>query len=859
MNRLTDAMRRATPNDRRQATLLLFSMALYLFHITWFSVWQIEDAAITYAYARNFAAGDGFVTWAGGPWVEGFSNPTWTLLLSVGAWLGLDPFALGKLLGAGFGLATLPLAWVWARRLQPHDDSLWPALAPLALALSTQFSMWTVAGLENGLFGFLLASGAVLLLREGDRASVGWSGIPLGLLAMSRPEAPLYAGLAVLVGGIHPVRVGGFRWAASFFVLSAGPFFAWHAWRIQAFGWLFPNTYYAKLGEQKFFPWSWSQRCWAYLRSWSLTSGHVLLLPAFALGQAGLRRGPARLALVVVAVLWLLLLPGVTFFHDFIPGVTFWKEPPGVMYARVPWLVFTAAVFLVLGAARGLREGRTLALVLVLAVFAFSVYSGGDWMRGGRWFSLCSVPLAVLLADAVRTTALWAPWQRLAPDTRALCIAAPVLLANVGQTVDVLLNVDTTPFDVRRRVLFLQAVRDRLHIDHVRHTEVDMGANLYFSGFEIVDLAGLANVPIAHHHYPTWFVDTYFQHEATPTIAHIHGSWANKTKVYKRPWFRKDYLEIPGFGQSYFIYLHNGTYVRRDLFVEPLWEDGARQTTFGRRLRLDDLRTPAPEVHPGGTLYVEVGWSVRRAPVPFRAVAFLHREGRIVSFELPPAYDWLDVTKWHTQQTMIGRHTLHLPADLEPGSWDLGIVVFDEGPFGTVQPAEAGPDTALYAKGEMHWRGAIEVRSHTEVEQTATVGLGRAVEAARDQRCEEADAHWAVARRHLAPEDPWQADARAAADRERAQCWAQRALEQQDPAALRTARQLDHRAPVVRAASIELADRWQAEGDAAAARGDQSGTWTGWTRAVAADPTRTALIRAVEELRERHHGAKKNE
>lgn len=859
MSWLTEQMRRATPNDRRQVTLLLLSMALYLFHITWFSLWQIEDAAITYAYARNFAAGDGFVTWAGGPWVEGFSNPTWTLLITAGIALGLDPFPLGKLLGAGFGLATLPLAWIWARRLQPHEDSLWPAIAPLALALSTQFSMWTVAGLENGVFGFLLASGSVLLLREGDRPSIGWSGIPLGLLAISRPEAPMYAGLAVLVGAFHPLRVGGFRWLASFFVLSAGPFFAWHAYSLGVFAWPVPNTYYAKLGEQKFFPWSWGQRCWSYLRSWSLNSAHILLLPAFALGQSGTRGWPARIALGMVGVLWLLLVPGLTFFHDFLPDVSFWKEPEEVMYVRVPWLVLTAGVLLVLGAARGVREGRTLAAVVVLAVFAFSIYSGGDWMRGGRWFSLCSVPLAVLLADAVRAVALAVPWARFTPDTRAFLVAAPVLLANVGQTVDVMFNVDTSPFDVRRRVLFLQGVRDRLHIDHVRHTEVDMGANLYFSGFETIDLAGLCNVPIAHNHYPVWFVDTYFQHEKTPTMAHIHGSWANKTKVYKRPWFRKDYLEIPGFGQSYFTFLHNGTYVRRDLFVEPVWDDGPRQTLFGRRLRLDDLRTPAPEVHPGGTLYVEVGWSVRRAPIPFRAVAFLHRDGRVVSFELPPAYDWLDVTKWHTQQTMIGRHTLRLPDDLEPGSWDLGIVVFTEDAFGTVQPADEAPEQALYMQGEMHWQGAIQVRSRDAVEASATIELGNAVLAARDARCEEADDHWASARRFLAPEDPWHATGRPAADKERARCWAGRALAEDDVALLTKARQLDHRDSAVHAVSQQLADRWQAEGDVAAAQGDEDGQWKGWTQALVADPTRAWLVRSVEELRERHHGAKKNE
>ena len=44
--------------------------------------WEVEDAAITFAYARSFAEGDGLVPQPGAERVEGYSNPTWLLLFA---------------------------------------------------------------------------------------------------------------------------------------------------------------------------------------------------------------------------------------------------------------------------------------------------------------------------------------------------------------------------------------------------------------------------------------------------------------------------------------------------------------------------------------------------------------------------------------------------------------------------------------------------------------------------------------------------------------------------------------------------------------------------------------------------------
>lgn len=58
-------------------------------HATAYGRWIVDDAAITYAYARSIATGAGPVLQPGAEPVEGWSNPAWLGLLVLGRWAGL--------------------------------------------------------------------------------------------------------------------------------------------------------------------------------------------------------------------------------------------------------------------------------------------------------------------------------------------------------------------------------------------------------------------------------------------------------------------------------------------------------------------------------------------------------------------------------------------------------------------------------------------------------------------------------------------------------------------------------------------------------------------------------------------------
>src|SRR5215831_18915345 len=63
-------------------TAAVLPFALFLAHAWLLRDWLIDDAGISFAYARNLAAGHGLVAQPGSTPVEGFSNPLWTLLVA---------------------------------------------------------------------------------------------------------------------------------------------------------------------------------------------------------------------------------------------------------------------------------------------------------------------------------------------------------------------------------------------------------------------------------------------------------------------------------------------------------------------------------------------------------------------------------------------------------------------------------------------------------------------------------------------------------------------------------------------------------------------------------------------------------
>ena len=108
---------------RRHASVLALISAGFIGHYLVFTIPQpffIEDAGISFAFARNLVEGDGLVGYPGGERVEGYSNFSWTMLVAAFYALGVPPWTSAKVMGAVFGVLTLPLVYRIVRKARPN-------------------------------------------------------------------------------------------------------------------------------------------------------------------------------------------------------------------------------------------------------------------------------------------------------------------------------------------------------------------------------------------------------------------------------------------------------------------------------------------------------------------------------------------------------------------------------------------------------------------------------------------------------------------------------------------------------------------------------------------------------------------
>lgn len=220
----------------------------------------IDDAAITQVYARNIAAGHGYVYNPGGEWVEGSTSLAWTVLNAAVFGLFADPVPVLHGLSAVIATATV-LVWLRTARGVAAATGASAAVTVagflMLMAGLAPFWLWMVWSLMDvTLWALVVALAVHLSLRialdeEATDRTLGWLAGMLALAVVTRPDGvALAAGMAALTGLVLALRPGGQRKAAVFTAgtlgLVLGVFALLVAWRLATFGYPLPNTYYAK-------------------------------------------------------------------------------------------------------------------------------------------------------------------------------------------------------------------------------------------------------------------------------------------------------------------------------------------------------------------------------------------------------------------------------------------------------------------------------------------------------------------------------------------------------------------------------------------------------------------------------------
>lgn len=460
-------------------------LAAFCFKAAGFGRWIVDDAAISFAYARSIAEGDGVVQQPGVSPVEGYSNPLWTGLLALLRLAGvfdnghvvagvpdyvLVPKILGLVCTAGV-LIAYRLMFVTV--LDRWPAAFATALAGLCLVANPSYVGWAVSGLENPLYALVVAVLAAILTRAvgggrllSTRVAVAASVVALAAAA-TRPDGLVYACAYPLVVLVLVRQNGAGRSLRSIAVavVTFGiPAAALLLLRYQTFGLWVPNTAVAK-------------------------------------GQSG----PDLAGLGKVFEL-------------------------GAFLTWPVVLVAVGVVILACASARGSRffPGILVPLVLVvLAVGAFAVEKRGSfleyrfatpvWVAGSAVFAAALVHLlaharlrvrAVVVVVALASVMLAWPDLRVAYGRFYVKPSVPLCF-------------------VAERSRQYNALADLLGVRQGSILLPDIGGTLMTSRLTVYDLAGLSDRTIAdaRARHDSRAVTDYVFDTLRPTFIHVHGFW----------------------------------------------------------------------------------------------------------------------------------------------------------------------------------------------------------------------------------------------------------------------------------------------------------------------------------------------
>ena len=239
------------PRPLARTRVMLLIACVFLAHVIYLRG-AAEDTFIALRFASNLAHGHGLVWNPGMPPVEGYTDFLWVLLCAGAIRLGIPGLAFAQALSIACGLAIVLLTYAIGRRLME-----WPppvAAVPAALlAVSGPLATWSASGMESTLFTLLILVAAQQLAdfwRTGSSSAAARSAFALLLSTLTRPEGVLIAGLLLGVSAaVALVRsrrsIGAIAAAIGVYVIGFGLYFAW---RYSRYGYLMPNTYYAKTG-----------------------------------------------------------------------------------------------------------------------------------------------------------------------------------------------------------------------------------------------------------------------------------------------------------------------------------------------------------------------------------------------------------------------------------------------------------------------------------------------------------------------------------------------------------------------------------------------------------------------------------
>lgn len=508
-------------------------LAIYAIHASFFREWIVDDAGISFAYARNLAEGYGLVSQPGSTPIEGFSNFLWTMILVPFFALGVfHPVAVPKILGLLFVGASYATLNKGLRTLTDTDTTSILIVLTL-ISANTAFVVWTTSGLENSVTVFLLSMLVLLTLKScrGARRrfllASAMGALATGL-TLTRPDGIIF----FLVFPISLVLIRVFagqsitrsHWGAigiysAVFAATLGAFLVF---RVSYFGDIFPNTYYAKDGPNL-------EKVLSVLTLEPWVTARLIELMGSVAGRWG-------------------------------------------TYVLLGLIVLSALGF----QTRSLGNGHVILLLFLLASVASYLLLPPDWMKEYRFATGFIVLFYSYSVLVVGQTLMRNPQRtklRHASVAVLVCMLLGLCALDSVQRSATFLQEPVVDFRwvAERYGKKLNNFADALDLKDGSALLADIGGALYCSRIRIHDLAGLCDKTIARtlRRSNGAFRDYVF-HELRPTFIHTHGYWTLAARFFNDGRFSRDYVPIDENVDEWIMQktgqqLRSGTYVRREV------------------------------------------------------------------------------------------------------------------------------------------------------------------------------------------------------------------------------------------------------------------------------------------------------
>ncbi len=233
-----------------------------------------DDAFISFRYVQNFVDGNGLV-FNIGERVEGYTNLLWVLILSVFVKMDFDIGNTAQMMSLAFGVLVLVMTYLLSGLVTVKGDidqksfkknksgaedastEFFDLIPPALLVFTGSFVFWAISGMETTMFISFCLLGIYFYIKNKDSSSPDYKfSIFLLLATLTRPEGLYFFGLILIhrFGLLFMEKRG--EGIKEFFskknlisyLVYVIPVIFYFIIRYSYYGYLFPNTYYAKTG-----------------------------------------------------------------------------------------------------------------------------------------------------------------------------------------------------------------------------------------------------------------------------------------------------------------------------------------------------------------------------------------------------------------------------------------------------------------------------------------------------------------------------------------------------------------------------------------------------------------------------------